>query len=128
MPRTEQLVVALLKNLAKEFAVPDNPLPFDRAIKQVRERVGEIPYTDTRVAATVWLLKRLTTQDPLITTVINTLNHDSLKEGKLSQIQVSKTINGLLAGTPQSRNDIFKKAGNGDRLKIHSTVLKQIEK
>ena len=89
MPQTEQLVVALLKKLAKDIAVPGDPMSIDLAIQQVRKRVTSIPYTNTRIAATVFLLERLTTKEPQITTVINTLNHDSLKEKKLSQTVIS---------------------------------------
>jgi hypothetical protein len=128
MPRTEQLVVALLKRLTKEIAVPGDPLSIDQAIQQVRQRILSIPYNSTRVAVTVWLLQRLTIKEPQFTTVINTLNHDDLKEGKLSQAQANSLIEALLKGTSRRHYGILTKVSRGDRLTISSIVIKQISK
>lgn len=128
MPQTEQVVVRLLKKLTNEIAVPKDPLPIDEAIQQVRSWIASVPYTSTRVAVVVWLLERLTTKEPQITTVISTLNHDSLKEAKLSQAQTISIIEVLLRSTSHRRYSILSKAGGGNRLKINPAVIKQMTK
>lgn len=124
MPRTLAVLVNLLNKMSKEIAVPNDPLPLDEAIQQVRKRLASVPLPTIRVATAVWFLKRLTMRDPLLTTVIDTLNDSALG---LNQTQISSTINRLLDSTLQSHHRILAKAGNGDRLKIHQTVLRQME-